>query len=238
MIEVYYGGDWDGARFKWQESVAEFRERHPGAPVHRLSGDDFDPARAEELIYGAALFGAPILVTANRLSGDATRLEWFRKHTTGFTASAATWLLFEESLTKDWLDFFRAAGAGLREFKSQSKGHPMSTSFNVFSLTDALAARDRRRLWLLYLDASRSGLPPEEIFWKFFWQIKVLLVVGETPAAPTLSPFVAEKARRNSHRFSREELVELSSRLVALWHDSISGRQELNLGLEQFILGL
>ena len=111
--------------------------------------------------------------------------------------------------------------------------------FNLFLLTNALAGRERKKLWLLCQQALAAGVTEEEIFWKLVWQIKTLLLVKNSPAPPSaMKPFVLEKTRQALGNFKSGELENLSAQLVALWHDARRGQTDFDLGLEKLVLSV
>lgn len=89
--------------------------------------------------------------------------------------------------------------------------------FNVFSICDAFARRDKIGAWILYNKAVMSGLSSEEISGALFWKIKMIAETG-------------------SRFFTDEEIKNMSSSLVSLYHESHLGKKDFQIGLEQFIL--
>jgi len=58
--------------------------------------------------------------------------------------------------------------------------------FNIFALTDALGARQKKDAWILYQKALGAGLSAEEIFFKIVWQVKSMLIAKKTKNVRTL----------------------------------------------------
>src|SRR5690606_36911869 len=52
--------------------------------------------------------------------------------------------------------------------------------FNIFTITDAVGARDKRRAWVLYMQALAAGFSAEEVFFKIVWQVKSMLIARKT----------------------------------------------------------
>ena len=111
------------------------------------------------------------------------------------------------------------------------------SSFNVFTITDALGERDRGELWLAAQQALKAGISSEEIFWKLVWQVKNILLVSAGGEIKSLKPFVIQKARQFSANFSQSELANLSSNLVKLWHETKrEENRDFALELERLLL--
>ena len=89
--------------------------------------------------------------------------------------------------------------------------------FNVFSITDAFARRDKITTWILYQNAIYSGIEPEAISGILFWKIKTMILNGTTT-------------------FSKDQLKKQSSSIVSLYHRAHRGECDFHIGLEQFIL--
>lgn len=119
-------------------------------------------------------------------------------------------------------------------------GEKEDKRFNIFQLTDAISARDKRNAWVIYQRALSSGMVADEIFWRVMWGVKSLLLsakakeVGETG----LNPFVYKKAKANLRNWKTEELENLSESLVVGYHEARRGKGEIETLLEKTILKL
>ena len=112
--------------------------------------------------------------------------------------------------------------------------------FNVFALSDALARRDKKALWVLFQQAVHAGISPEELAGTFMWQIKSMRLVSRTKSAEEagLKPFVYTKAQRALAKFTPEEIDGMSRELIALYHDARLGKRDMDIALERFVLAL
>lgn len=111
--------------------------------------------------------------------------------------------------------------------------------WNVFALTDALVARDKKQLWILLQDAWKHGRTSEEIIGTLFWQLKMLRLADVTTSALEAGqkPFVYDKAKRALRQFPRD-LHEVTHRLVMLYHEGHGGKRDINHALEAWVLSL
>ncbi|MCX6755815.1 MAG: hypothetical protein NTX85_00530 [Candidatus Nomurabacteria bacterium] len=101
--------------------------------------------------------------------------------------------------------------------KFEVKEIKSASAFNVFDITDAFASRDKIGAWSLYLSAIQNEAQPEAISGILFWKIKTMMMTG-------------------SKNFSKENLKQMSSSLVDIYHLSHVGEIDMKIGLEQFIL--
>ncbi len=121
-----------------------------------------------------------------------------------FAESPHTFIFEEEKLLTAPTEALKKAGAKIEVAPAKKKEEPL----NIFALGGALAARDRKKLWLLLLQALRGGASPEAVAGVLAW-----------------------KARQMKD-------AELSRQLVTLYHDSHRGAGDLELLLERFALML
>ena len=130
----------------------------------------------------------------------------------------------------------------------EKNGGGKKDSYKLFAVPDAIATRDGKRAWVGYNEGVMLGVEPTEIFWKVWWQIKVLLIVhnilesggseDDVIRESGLHPFVARKALWNVKRFTGPELKNYSWRLVQIYHDERRGISNLEVELEKFILDI
>ncbi len=111
-------------------------------------------------------------------------------------------------------------------------------AFNIFSFTDAVAARDKRQAWVLYQKALSSGMAPEEVFYKIVWQVKTLLTALKTKsvAETEMKPFPYNKAKSGLKNFNPGELEKISESLVTGYHKVRRGEGEMETLVEKIIL--
>ena len=112
--------------------------------------------------------------------------------------------------------------------------------FNVFAITDALGARDKKRAWILYQGALAAGLSPEEIFYKIVWQVKCMLLASRTKSVKEtdMKDFPYTKAKSYLKNFKEGEIEKLSEDLVMGYHKARRGEGEVETLVEKIILVL
>jgi hypothetical protein len=126
------------------------------------------------------------------------------------------------------------------EDKSDMVGPKSKSDFNIFSLTDAVASRNKREAWVLYQRALASGMAAEEIFWKIVWQVKTLLVANQTKSADEagMKAYPYSKAKGSLRNFKPGEVEKISESLVIGYHMARRGEGDVELLIEKTILGL
>lgn len=99
----------------------------------------------------------------------------------------------------------------------EEKKTTQTPQFNIFSITDAFANKEKILTWTLYNQGIKEGIEGEALAGILFWKIKTMLLNG-------------------SNVFSKNDLKQQSSKIISLYHKAHRGELDLSLGLEQFIL--
>lgn len=238
MLYFFYGSDTDAARAKANALIVSLQKKKPDAEVFRLDADHTSETELDELIHGQGLFNRSHIVQGVRLFENDELKELFVKKLDDIARSSNIFISVEGKVDKNTLLLVADAAEKVHMFeKKEEKKKP---DFNVFSLTDAFGRRDKKNLWVLFQKAVASGAVPEEIHGILFWQLKSMLVVSTTKTAGEagVMPFVFTKAKSFLKNYSEEELRELSSKFVSLYHDSHRGIHDFEIALERFVLTL
>lgn len=109
---------------------------------------------------------------------------------------------------------------------------------NVFALTDAFAAGDRKGAWVTYRTLINAGAQPEEIHGALGWAVRGMVLAGKTKSATEagMKDYPYKKAKGAVARIGLPQAEQLSRDLVALIHDSRKGQGDLEDLLEVFLL--
>lgn len=112
--------------------------------------------------------------------------------------------------------------------------------FNIFVLTDAVGARDKKHAWILYQEALAAGLSTEEVFFKVVWQVKSMLIASKTKnvGETDMKPFPYSKAKSFLKNFKPGELEKLSEDLIVGYHQARRGQGEIETLVEKVLLSL
>lgn len=165
--------------------------------------EDIGAEQLTAMAATAGLFGdKKSFVLRGALAGE--RAEEFLSATEALSASAHKFYFEEEKLLKKETEELVKIGAKIETAKAEKKPY----TFDHFGLTAALAAKDRKKLWLGLMQAFGAGEKPEAVAGLLAW-----------------------KARQMKN-------IALSRELVCLYHDSHRGAGGLELLLERFALKL
>ena len=129
--------------------------------------------------------------------------------------SPHTFIFEEEKLLAKPKAALQKAGAEIIETKAVEK----KETVNVFAMGDALAQKDRKKLWLLLMQAQKEGIAPENISGVLAWKARALVAGARSTE-------------------EKKVYAKLSRDLVVMYHESHRGAGELALLLERFALTL
>jgi hypothetical protein len=112
--------------------------------------------------------------------------------------------------------------------------------FNIFTLTDAVGARQKKQAWIIYRKALSVGISAEELFYKLVWQVKSMLIASKTKNAgeTDMKTFPYNKAKSFLKNFRSGELEALSEKLVVGYYLARRGEGEIETLIEKLLLNL
>ncbi|MCE9643834.1 hypothetical protein K8Q93_01105 [Candidatus Parcubacteria bacterium] len=200
----------------------------------RFSEDTFSSEVVLATLEQQDLFGGgEKAIVLDQLGSFAEGKRFLEEEAERLSSSAKAVYALESSVPAALGKVLTKAGGEVRTVGIATKGR---NSPPIFALSDALAARDKKALWILYQDLSKSA-EPEEIAGIFVWQLKTmwLVALGETAG---LNPYVVTKARTALRNFKNEEIPKLLFKMIGDYHRGHRGEGSLSLSLEQTILAL
>ncbi len=241
MINYYWGEDETRARRAAREGVAKRRAASPTSPLIELAGENVSLENLQEVFHSQPLLGGETIVFFDHGLENPALAGFITKNLTAFVSSRNQFIFLEDKSGAALGSAITKAGGTVEEFKLPPKTKQLDPeAVKLFALAAALGNRDRKQAWLLYHDARRDEIPAEEVFWKFVWKVKTLLIVETAKVGDTLplKPYPLSQAKRQVKGYKSGELASLSSRLVRLYHEARRGRTDFDLALEQLILEL
>ncbi|KKU59148.1 MAG: hypothetical protein UX81_C0012G0013 [Parcubacteria group bacterium GW2011_GWA2_47_12] len=216
MLYFFYGSDADKARERASALAESLRKRKPQAEVFCVEAENWNPLQFDELIEGQGLFNKTYIVHIVSLFENKEAKEIFLQRISDVAVSPNIFVAVESEIDKETLHTITKHSEKVQEYK---KSKTEKAKFQVFSLADALGARDKKALWVGYQKAMLEGIAPENINGILSWKARSML-----------------SARYPNRYWSTDELKNLSAQFVALYHDSHRGRHEFPIALERLIL--
>ena len=239
MLYLLHGTDTGRGREKLGSLLESLYKKKPDASVMRIDDEGFDASALDELISGQGLFERKQIIVFDNVFRNTVAMEAISQSLKDIASSQNIFIVFEETLDKKTLSKFQKHAEKIQEFDKKDLGSAKKP-FDIFSLTDALGKRDKKKLWILYQKARMHNISNEEVHGILFWQVKSMLLAGSAPNAKEagLNPFVYRKATQFQKNYSDSELKTLSAVLISLYHDARRGIHDLGISLERFVLDI
>lgn len=130
--------------------------------------------------------------------------------------SVNTVFVIERELTKDIIKSFEKSGATI--ILCDEPKEAKKKEFNIFSITNAFSAKDKKGTWLLYREAILHEEAPEAIIGILFWAIKDMII------------------KKRFSVWKKNELDQASRELVRIVHGAHNGLFDIEEELERFVL--
>lgn len=234
MLYVLYGTDREKIRDESHKMLAGLSKKRPDAQVFRLSEEREALSRLPELIESQGLFEQKHVVVLDFVLEFESVRELLVARAEDIASSGHIFIVLAEKLDAATKRALEKHAHETRSFDEKDTGEK---PFNIFSLADAIARRDKKGAWVALQRALLDDFAPEEIHGTVWWQIKTLLRVsrGDTEG---MKPFAVTKAKGALNNFSEKELNDFVGRLLSMYHDARAGGPTLDIALEQFVLGL
>ncbi len=111
---------------------------------------------------------------------------------------------------------------------------------NSFEMADRIGERDVIGLLQLLAQKITDDVSPEEIHGMYVWQMKGMLLAMKTKTAAeaNMNDYPYTKAKRYAKNYTQEEMEELLFQLFVMYDKAHSGKADLKIELERWVLGL
>ncbi len=233
MLQIFFGTAVASLRDAAQIHI-KAREA-AGVQVSRVESSTYEPGVIENALGATSLFGGSALCVIDSPSELADFKVEIEDSLAALSESNTEFVIITGGLTAAEKKRYTAVGAMLHEHSAPPKPRE-----NTFALTEALAEKDKKNLWLLYQEAVVAGKSAEEIIGLLWWQLKALRLATLTTsgAEAGMKDFPYQKARQALKNFKPGEIESLSTSLLSVYHDGHAGLRDINIALESWLLEL
>jgi len=233
MLLVFFGNsiiEVRGAAFKEID-----KDKQKGVVMETISTDNFSAEMLVDLASGSSLFGTETLYLLDTPSNSAEVYEKVIEGLPLLAESAHKFVIIEGALLAPVKKKFAKHAEVCEEFKTAA-----AQRFNTFAAADAFAKKDKRTLWMLLSEAREEGIADEEIIGIIWWQIKAMRLAEQTASAKDagMKDWPYNKAKQSLGNFKDGELMNLSNSLLDFYHQSRTGKVDMDIALEKWILSL
>jgi len=237
MIYLIYGTDSHKARAKLHELLALAKKKRPEAELFKMTTENWTEGQFDELLVSKGLFEQKYTVVLDNLFEKKDVKSYVLGKLEEMKESEQIFLMLEGSVDATSLKKIEKFAEKVQEF-ARTEGK--KSDFNIFGITDGLLQRDKKKLWVSYLDSIKKGSAPEEIHGIFFWQVKNMILASRAGSSSEtgLSPFVYKNALTGARKYKTEELINFSNELVEMTHRVREGKGDMNVMLEKWVLSV
>ncbi len=238
MIYLMHGTDYEKARDKTRALTDALQKKKPDALFYRITTGNYSENPISSLVAGQGLFASKYIVFYDNIFESKDIKEEIVEGLQEIKESENIFIFLEKEIDKKTLTKMEKYAEKVQEFSGAEK--IKKKEYNPFAVSDALLSRDKKRLWMLLMEAKKKGNAAEEIHGIIWWQMKALKVasVSKDAKEAELSPFVFSKAKAASGNFSDEQVDVMLSDLVSMYHDAHRGEKDLWVEMERWGLGL
>ncbi len=231
MLHVFCGSDTVTVRTKALAALAPFEEAGV-APV-RLEAEQYEEGALGQLLSGVSLFGEAMVCLLDTPSVDELFATTVADALPELAASSNTFILIDEAPLAAYRKQLEKHAASFNEYKAGAK-----EKSDPFALGNAFAVRDKKTLWIVLVQELQGGMAAEAIVGSLWYQLKAMRLAAITKSAEEagMKEFPYKKAKAALRKYSLEEVEQLSSELLTLYHDAHAGKREMAVGLERWVL--
>lgn len=228
MLHVFYGSDTIKLRTEALKKLGE-----SNLEIKKIDKDTFYVGAIEEAVMSVSLFGDKRVFLIDSPSEDAIFLEEFNKYLSEVAESSELFVVIEGPLLAGPKKILEKVATSMEEYKASA-----GSSFDPFTINNALVEKDKKSLWLCLLQAKNLAIPAEEIIGIIWWQLKTLRLATITKTAEEagVKDFPYNKAKRALKNFKPGEIETLSTNLLKVYHDGHSGERDIYNALEEWAL--
>ena len=235
MLYLIYGTDTHKARKKLHELLELAGKKRPGAELFKITTENWSEGQFDELPVSRGLFEQKYTVVLDNLFEKKEIKDYILERLKSLADSEQIFLSLEGKVDVPTLKKINSYAKQVQEFvKTEHKEQEV----NIFSITEGLVQKDKKHLWISYVNLLRRGTGLEEIHGILFWQVKNMILANraESFLDTGLSSFAYSSALKGTRNYKNEELLDMSSKLVEMTHKVRQGEGELEVMLEKWIL--
>ncbi len=233
MLYVFYGSDQKTSGKKVSATIEKLKEKRPNANFFRIESKEIQPGRLTELSKSVGLFENKHIVFLSFPLEIEEKKEIFLASVEEMQDSESVFIVLEGEIDKKIVTLLEKSSEKILESQAgKEKGD------KNFAFGDALVGKDKKNSWLLFRDMVDHGASAEELQAMIWWNYKTLKIAKDTENAKEsgLHPFVFQKMKRASSKFTEKEISEKLQTLVDIYYKGHSGDKDMILLLEKMIL--
>ena len=218
MIYLFHGSDVEKTRVKAFEWVAKERTKEPNLKYARLAREELTISTLEDAALSGGLFVKRLLVLIDDPFQEENPTDILEEQIDTLAASDNAILILAPKLASAKAKKLVAKAKVEYKYDLPANARKLERGFNS-NLVNALALKNREKLWVEINRAIRAGDAPEMLHGLLHWKARDLMEKG-------------------SRIWTPKESRQLSLNLISLLQSSRRGGLDLSLSLEKFALSI
>lgn len=237
MLYLIYGTDTHKSRKKLHELLDLAKKKRPDAELFKITTENWSDSQFDELLVAQGLFEQKYTTVLDNLFEKKDFKVYILDKLEDMALSEQIFLMLEGAVDAPTVKKIEKHAKQVQEFVKPEGKKP---AFNIFAVTDGLIQKDKKKLWISYVDFMGKGVAPEEIHGIMFWQVKNMILASRSKDMKDsgLSPYAYKNALSGGRNYKTEELLGMSSGLVHMTHRVRQGEGDLGVMLERWVLEL
>ncbi len=235
MIYFLHGTDTHKSRKKMHEILQTLSAKRANSEIFKITTENWTEGQFDELLSSQGLFEQKYIVVLDFLFENKMVKDYVLDRLQEMQKAEHWFLLLDGKVDAPSIKKIEKASYKTQVFEQVEK---KKESPIIFSITDKLTNRNKKDLWISYVDLINQGIPAEEIHGVFFWAVKNMIIAGKVGSQKDsgLAPFSYSKALSGGRNYKSDELTAMSSQLVDMTHKVREGKGDLDIMLEKWIL--
>ena len=175
MIYFLHGTDTRKARKKLHELLQLSQKKRPGAELFKITAENWTEGQFDELLVSHGLFEQKYTVVLDNLfeknlpAGRRGEIkDYIMERLENLAKSEQIFLMLEGKIDAPTLKKIEKVSRQVQKFENKEAPR---RELNIFSVTDGLVKKDKRHLWISYVDLIGKGAGAEEIHRILFFQV-------------------------------------------------------------------
>lgn len=217
MIYCFYGTDTVKTRKATHLLIDATQKKKPDASFFHMTTQNWGEGEFKELLESAGLFHKKYIVLLDHLLEDGDVRKVVAKNIKEMAGAEHLFVILEDSIDKKTLTKIEKYAHKVVVYNATKKVAPKE---NDFALANAIEKKDKKKAWVLLSSAFDRGVRPDILHGMIFWKVKTMVLKSQT------------------YTYSEQELRRLLSDLVTMHHRARTGKTDMSIALEKFVLSL
>jgi len=235
MIYFLHGTDTKNSRKKMHEILGQLSGKRPNSEIFKITTENWDNEQFDELLGAQGLFEKKYIVVLDFVLSQKDLREFVLEKLSEMQSAEHWFLILDGKLDVATVKKLEKFSYKSEEFEKpeNKKEQPI-----IFTIEGGLLARNKKQLWVCFVDLLGQGIAAEEIHGVLFWAVKNMVIAARVESGKDsgLAPYSYSKALSGGRNYKLSELKKMSSDLVEMTHKVRTGAGEMEVMLEKWIL--